>query len=163
MQLLKSAVKVQLLLSEDNELGKVAAAFGFGNIGAHVAKLGFQGALLNLLDGAFDFGLFGRLGLGQQDLGEQCALSRVFHYIHGVVGSAAGQGLERRKSAKMLKERWLRGDGLGGESAGLQVFGVRDRESAEQNSLHLGQCRGLGFDSVTALEGGLTEFFAEDG
>ena len=36
MQLLKSAVKIQLLLSEDNELGEVAAAFGFGDGSADV-------------------------------------------------------------------------------------------------------------------------------
>src|SRR6202050_645589 len=54
MNLFEGAVEIELLLGEQGQGGVVAAALGFSDLGAEVADAALDGALLNLLQGAFD-------------------------------------------------------------------------------------------------------------
>ena len=66
VQLSERAVELELLLGEDSEFDKVCAALGFGNKGAEVPLAVFEGALVNLLDGAANFAGFGWFDFGEE-------------------------------------------------------------------------------------------------
>ena len=65
MQLAQRAVQLQLLLGQQGQLSVVAAALGFGDQLAQLALATHDGPLVNLLDGALDLALLGRLGFGE--------------------------------------------------------------------------------------------------
>ena len=105
----------------------------------------------------------GGLTSAEQGLGQQGALGRVFDHVHGVAGLAAGERLQGREGAKMLKPSGLLGEGLGGEAAGALDLGVGDGEGAEQDPLDFSEGGGASFDVVAAAESGLAQLFAQDG
>jgi hypothetical protein len=163
VQLAEGTVELELLLGQNGEFGEVAAALGFGDLGAEVALAVLDGALVDLLDGAPDFKRFGRLDFGQKGLGQQRALGRIFDYIHGVAGLAAGKGLQAGIGAKMLKPSRLLGQGLGRDAAGVFILGVVDGEGAQEDALDFSQSGGSRLNVVAAAEGGLAQFFAQHG
>jgi hypothetical protein len=65
MQLPERAVQLQLLLGQQCQLCIVTAPLGYCDQFAQLTLAADDGSLVNLLDGALDLGLFGRLGLGQ--------------------------------------------------------------------------------------------------
>ena len=74
----------------------------------------FEGALMDLLDGAADFIGFGWLDFGKKRFCEKGPLRGVLDNIHRVAGLAGGEGLQGGISAKMFKPCGLVGKGLCG-------------------------------------------------
>jgi len=90
VELAQGAVEVEFLLGEQGELGKVAAAFGFGDEGAELALAVLESALMNLLDGAADFAGFRGLDFGEERFCKERALGLVVDDLHGVAGLSGG-------------------------------------------------------------------------
>jgi hypothetical protein len=157
------AVEGELLLGEEGQFGDVGIALGFSDLGAELAEPGGDPALLDLLDGALDLGLGGRVGFAEEGLRQEGALGRVLDYIHGILRLAEGERLKCRMRGKMLKPGGLVLDGLGGDAAGFGVVRVNGGECAEEDAFDFGEGGGARLDAVAALEGGLAELFAEDG
>ena len=103
VQISQGPVEFELLLRQEGEFGKICAALRLGNQGSQVAEAGGDGTLLNFLDCALDFALFGWLDFGQESLGQQGPLTFVFDDVHGIGGLSSSQGLHGCKCAKRLK------------------------------------------------------------
>ena len=65
MQLMQSLAQFDLLQGKCVCPRTVPSALGRLHLHAQLAQPMLDGSLVNLLDGALDLGLFGRLGLGQ--------------------------------------------------------------------------------------------------
>jgi hypothetical protein len=114
VQLLESAIEIELLLGEEGQFREISASFSFGDKDPELALPGFHGVLLDLLDCASDFTGIRRLDFSEKGLRQQGALCLIFNHLHRVASLAARQRLERLKCAKMLKPCRLLSKGLSG-------------------------------------------------
>ena len=110
---------------------------------------------MNLLDGALDFVLLGRLGLGQQRFGQQCPLRLVLDRVHRVASLAEAERLQRREDAQMLKPRGLLCQSPCGQPARLLELRIVDGQRPQQHPLDFGQRRRPRLNVVAPAQRGL--------